>query len=133
LAETWRVVSQTTIRILRMKSVNRSAIMVKPKIPYIEWANFLDADGPKLDIEKPYDEYTVYLVDEIGYPRDIDKLINKHYLEIFEYELFAWHTRQEDWPQKRDLQTFREWFSVDAHSEVIDLSTYAFKIEPFFE
>ena len=85
-----------------MNSVNRSVILVKPKLPYIEWANSLDDDGPKLDIEKPYDEYTIYLVDEIGYKGDIENVIKKQYAKIFEYELFSWHPSEEDWPQKRN-------------------------------
>ena len=112
-----------------MNSINRSVILVKPKSPYIEWANSLDEDGPKLNIEKPYDENTIYLVDEIGYQSDIEKVIKKHYAKIFEYELFSWHRREEDWPQQRDLRTFRKWFSVEAHSEVIDLCNYVLETE----
>ncbi len=114
-----------------MNSVNRSVILVKPKLPYIEWANSLDDDGPKLDIEKPYDEYTIYLVDEIGYKGDIENVIKKQYAKIFEYELFSWHTSEEDWPQKRNLLTFRKWFSVEAHSDVIDLCNYALETDQF--
>jgi len=117
-----------------MDSVNRSVIMVKPKLPYIEWANSLDDDGPKLDgpklnIEKPLDEYTIYLVDDVGYRSDVEKVLKKHYTKIFEYELFSWHTDEEDWPQQRDLRVFRKWFSVESHSEVIDLCNYALETE----
>jgi hypothetical protein len=112
-----------------MDSLNRSVIMVKPKLPYIEWANSLDDDGPKLNIEKPFDEYTIYLVDEVVYQSDFEKVLKKHYMEIFEYELFSWHTDEEDWPQERDLRTFRKWFSVESHSLVIDLCNYALEIE----
>jgi hypothetical protein len=112
-----------------MDSVNRSVLIVKPKLPYIEWANSLDDDGPKLNIEKPFDEYTIYLVDEVAYRIDVEKVLKRHYAKIFEYELYSWHIDEADWPQQRDLRTFRKWFSLESHSEVIDLCNYALVTE----
>jgi hypothetical protein len=78
-------------------------ILVKPKLPYIEWANSLDDNGPKLDIEKPYDEYTIYLVDEIGYKGDIENVLKKLYAKIFEYELFM-HLKLINLPDNNSLK-----------------------------
>ena len=111
-----------------MRLVNRAAIIVKPKLPYIEWANGLEEGGPKLSPDNPFDEYSVYLVEDIESPNDEEKRIRKYYSRIFEYELFGWHTSAEDWPQIRSLRVFRKWFDIEVHPVVQDLSDYALKI-----
>ena len=111
--------------------VNRSALLVKRKKPYIDWANALDEDGPRLSLDEPMKDSTVYLVDEIGYESDIEEVVKKHYAIIFEQELVAWHLVEKDWPQKRDLKTFKDWFEVEAHSMVLDICDYAFEFEEF--
>ncbi len=111
--------------------VNRSALLVKRKKPYIDWANTLDEDGPRLSLDEPMKDSTVYLVDEIGYESDGEEVLKKHYAIIFEQELVEWHLVEKDWPQKRDLKTFKDWFEVEAHSMVLDVSDYAFEFEEF--
>ena len=109
--------------------VNRSALLVKRKKPYIDWANALDEDGPRLSLDGPMKDSTVCLVDEIGYERDVQEVVKKHYAIIFEQELVAWHLVEKDWPQKRDLKTFEDWFEVGAHSMVLDICDYSFEFE----
>ena len=36
-------------------------------------------------------------------------------------ELAGWHQLEEDWPANRTYTMFREWFTVEWHSLVIDL------------
>ena len=55
--------------------------------------------------------------------------IEDFYCHIFELELEAWCTDQAQWPEKRDLVTFREWFEVTAESVVADLADGAIEIE----
>jgi len=43
------------------------------------------------------------------------------YLEVFENELYGWHTDESEWPANRDLETFRQWFTIELHSVVEDL------------
>ncbi len=49
---------------MRIRQVKRTALVIKPKTPYIEWANSLEEGGVKLgeDFEP---EHRVYLVEEI--------------------------------------------------------------------
>jgi hypothetical protein len=35
-----------------MKYVNRSAVLIKAKQPFQDWANELDSDGPQFDVSK---------------------------------------------------------------------------------
>lgn len=106
---------------MRARQVKRTALIVKPKQPYIHWANSLDEDGVKLggDFEP---EHTVYLIDEIaGYEVDVKAMVAPYYEFIFEEELNAWHRLESDWPSPRDLATFLEWFEVEYHTIVLDL------------
>jgi hypothetical protein len=57
---------------MRIRQLKRTAIIVKAKAPYIEWANSLDDDGVKLgeDLEP---EHTVYLIEDMtGYQGDVE-------------------------------------------------------------
>ena len=44
---------------MKAQIINRTALTVIPKQPYIRWANSLDDDGPKLDVHDPHYEPTV--------------------------------------------------------------------------
>ncbi len=112
-----------------MFMINRSVIMVNPKAPYIDWANGLDDDGPKLSLSDSPHERTIYLVDEIEFNRDFDKVIDEHYSKIFEHELYSWHLAEEDWPQDRGRDVFNEWFELETHSLVLDLCDYIVEVE----
>ena len=67
---------------------------------------------------------TAYLVPAIEVPDDVQRLLEAVAVGIFEEELWAWHTDEADWPKKRDLQTFLEWFDVEVNSMVMDLCDY---------
>jgi len=99
--------------------LNRSALIVRPAQPYIEWAKSLpDADEilPRSDGER-----TVYLVEEILGLSDQDLILKVSFKEIFERELYGWCTDEDMWPQKRTLQMFKQWFTIEFHSVVEDL------------
>ena len=98
--------------------LNRAALIVRPKQPFLDWAASLDDSGLVPDVAG---EHTVYLIPEFESDED-GRLVLKHvYVEIFERELDGWHTDPSAWPQKRDFKTFQEWFSIDLHSVVEDL------------
>jgi hypothetical protein len=104
-----------------MRRVKRTAIRLKPKQPYIEWANSLDAGGVKIGTEFTPEENIYLIEDRGGQPLDLETLLEPYYGAIFEEELGAWHRVEADWPTRRDLRTFLAWFDVDVHSMVFDL------------
>ncbi len=57
-----------------MRRVKRTAVIVIPKQPYIDWANSLEEGGVKLG-EEFTPEHTIYLVEDIA-----DYIIDKVYL-----------------------------------------------------
>ena len=101
--------------------INRGVLIVRPKQPFLDWAAGLDDSGVLPDVEG---EQTVYLIPEFDTPRDANSIIEQVYLEVFENELYGWHTDESEWPVNRDLQTFREWFVIELHSVVEDLCDY---------
>jgi hypothetical protein len=106
---------------MRARQVKRTALVIKPKQPYIQWANSLDDEGVKLgkDFEM---EGRVYLVDDVSsFEFDVEATVAPYFEFIFEEELNAWHRRESDWPARRDLATFLKWFEVEYHSMVLAL------------
>jgi len=98
--------------------LNRAAITVRPKQPYLDWAGTLDDSGILPD---KGGETTVYLVPEYVDDFEAAEVLSKVYDIIFEEELFAWHTREADWPIDRSFSMFRDWFDVEFHSIVEDI------------
>ncbi len=101
------------------ESINRNAIVVKPKKPLFDWVNYLYPDD-----EPPaaHDgESNVYLVKEKDSKEATERWLKKNFDKIFENELNDWHTDEKDWPQERDFKLFKEWFEYEIHSMILDL------------
>ncbi len=90
-----------------MKTINRTAIAIIPKQPYIDWANsFEDGVG--------YDEIhatTILIPDKYG-ELDYEVYLKKIFKDVFEEQLESWMTNPDDWPQKRTYKIFKAWFKV---------------------
>ena len=101
--------------------VNRSALIVRPKQPFLDWAMRLDDSGlvPSID-----DEQTVYLIPEYDDDDHAAEILKLVFAEVFERELFEWHTDEAAWPKDRTFALFREWFDVEFHSVVEDLCDF---------
>ena len=102
--------------------LNRSAVMVRPRQPYLDWAAQLDGDSGV--IPGPDDERTVYLIPEYDEEDDAWEILEEIYAEIFESELYGLHTDESRWPQQRDFAMFKEWFEIELNSIVEDLCGY---------
>src|SRR5580765_5281578 len=107
-----------------MRIVNRTAISLVGGRPYVEWMRGHDADADKGTLTvavaraKPYG--TVILLPEFELEEDIQEWIEENASWLFEFQLAAWTEDESTWPPTRDLKTFREWFTVDIHSVVVD-------------
>ena len=112
-----------------MNLVNRAALTVIPKKPYVDWANSVDDKEPKLN-QTEWD-YTVYLIDNVANDNQLTAALERHYSEIFAEELAAWIQDEKTWPPNRDLKTFMEWFEVRVSSMVLDLSEDRIEVEEF--
>ena len=112
-----------------MKEVNRSLVVIKPKQPYVDWANSFMEEDQGQSIGSFHRDCNAYLIDEIEEDGDEERILKKVYRRIFEEELYAWMTDENVWPEKRDYPTFRAWFDVAFHNLVFDLGNNWLKAE----
>lgn len=98
--------------------LNRAVLIVRPRKPYLDWAAGLDDSDLLPD---PDDERTVYLIPSFEDDDQAWAILQEVYAEVFERELYGWHTDETAWPQDRDFAMFQRWFDIDLHSIVEDL------------
>ena len=101
--------------------INRSAIIIKPLQPFIDWCSNLYPEDFD-DIKKT----KTYLISEDI--EDIDFWLTKKFDKLFTFELESWHTNKKEWPQKRNYKMFKEWFQID-----ISRMIYDFEINPILK
>jgi len=101
--------------------INRAVLIVRPKRPFLEWAAGLDDSGalPDVDVEQ-----TVSFIPNFDTDDDARAILERVYPEVFENELWGWHTDESAWPENRDLKAFEAWFAIEMHSVVEDLCDY---------
>lgn len=103
-----------------MRTINRSAIVVRVKEPYIRWAAELNSADAKFAQDLRMFT-TAYLVPWDPHGREDAASLAEHFGGIFVHGLTAWCDDESRWPPVRDLGTFHEWFEVVAESVVVDL------------
>ena len=102
-----------------MYILNRSAVVIKLKQPYLDWANSLpDATPYELDFINR--ENHVYLIQEYDNDEHLESIVKNMYSYIFEAELDSWYRDTDFWPENRDYRTFKKWFEVMPHSMIFD-------------
>src|SRR3989338_9995259 len=116
-----------------METIDRAAVIVTPKKPFYDCANSLDPQYP-VSVDGLDEKETVYLVPERDSNEQIEKLLQRSFWrEIFEQELFAWHTDESGWPENLSYAMFREWFDIKICSMVFDVEEGAISKESALE
>ena len=103
-----------------MHTINRFAITINPKQPFVDWVNSTPGEEV-FTLKDVREENSVYLVPEYDHEDAVLVYLEKHFDQIFEWELFGWHTDEDDWPQNRTWGKFQTWFEIEIQSEVFDL------------
>jgi hypothetical protein len=98
--------------------LNRAVLIVRPKQPFLDWVAQLDDSGVVPDVAG---EQTAYLVPGFDDDDEAKRVLKRVFPEVFECELFGWHTDESAWPPNRNFALFRKWFEVELHSLVEDL------------
>ncbi len=96
--------------------INRSAIILKPQQPFIDWYSNLN---PEDDFEEEIEETNIYLVDA-GID-NVEKWLKKKFDRFFKMELDEWHSNKKEWPQRRNYKMFNLWFRVEISEMIYDL------------
>ena len=103
------------------ESINRNAIVVKPKKPFFDWVNSIEKNT--IAIDKKY-EYNIYLVKEQDSNEDTLSWLKKNFHGIFNNELNDWTINQSKWTDKRTYPVFKEWFDVEISSMILDMEDF---------
>ncbi len=100
--------------------VNRGLVIALAKEPMRAWLKSLP-DPCDVTLEELNHDCTAYLVPEFEDDRERERVLKRFFGMIFEDRLAGWWIDEQDWPQKRDLRTFRKWFDLQYFSVVEDL------------
>ncbi len=103
-----------------MKLLNRSALMLLPLAPYLEWINGLPAEVSELQQPLPAGaldtEARVYLVAELaadaGQEDPLPRLLADYWLALLENELGAWDELALYWPEPLTQALLQQWFEI---------------------
>ncbi len=109
--------------------INRGVIVVKPKQPYVDWANTCDDHPTSTSLSDAREDCSAYLLPCWEDDDELERLLKRVCRRIFESELAGWTTDESCWPKRRDLATFREWFEIEPHSLVFELGDSFIRIE----
>ena len=101
--------------------INRAAVILKYKAPFIQWLNDADPyiDNPGITLESENEDCTVYLILEED-AENLDEWISLNFKQLFESEIEDWYTDKSLWPKNRNRKLFDKWFDVECHSVIID-------------
>jgi hypothetical protein len=104
-----------------MITLNRTAIMVRPGQPFLDWLHRADPTSSELNLEDLRREPTVYLLPECENEEEVRERLKEVCGQIFEEQLDGWYRVPSSWPNRRDLTAFDHWFEWSFHSVVVDL------------
>lgn len=107
-----------------MNTINRTLLIVIPKKPYLDWVK-------SFNIEIDAGEYSAYLIPEKYDDYNYKDYLEKHFLDIFESELYGILKDPDFYPEKRDYKTFDKWFEINVCDTVFDLSNEPIETEEF--
>ena len=96
-----------------MPIINRGVVIVKPKQPFLYWLRALPDPETKVGLDEMRTDCNAYLISEWESGDELERILKRCCTTIFEEELEAWWRVESDWPKKRGLSVFREWFDAE--------------------
>jgi len=101
--------------------LNRSALVIKPREPFLSWLYEADPTSHGLALEDLVREPTIYLIPECETAEDVREVLQELCEEIFIDQLDGWCRDQATWPEDRSFDVFSRWFDLEHHSMLMDL------------
>ena len=102
-------------------TLNRSAIVVKPKQPFLDWLHGADSTSSDLTLGELALDPAIYLIPECDTPEEVADVLHELCEEIFVAQLAGWFDDTTTWPPDRGFDVFCRWFDYQHHSMLIDL------------
>lgn len=101
--------------------LNPSALVVKPKEPFLDWLHKADPTSHELALEDLVSEPTVYLIPECETSEEVAEVLQELCEKIFVDQLDGWYRDQAPWPKDSSFDVFSRWFDFEHHSMLMDL------------
>ena len=116
-----RVKESSVLSGYRPRTINRAALIVRPKQPYVDWANSVDDDGPRAILQELRTDPSIYLVETIDLLEAVDLLIDDTWEWIFREQLNGWMRDPDLWPDRLTREMFLEWFDCELSTMIWDV------------
>ena len=105
-----------------MRTLNRAAVAVTPKEPFLDWLRSLEESNRELTMANIQRSPSIYLFPECNFESELLEQLESSCPEIFEQELESWDRLEETWPKDRSFGAFQQWFDYSIHWMIFDLS-----------
>lgn len=116
--------------------LNRGLVIIRYKQPYVDWVKMAGDAPMEISLQQANDDGDSFLlptyesqIDPVDGTEDAIKWVEKRWRMFFEHILESWILDEAEWPQKRSLKMFREWFDIEYKSIVWDMGTEPLIIE----
>lgn len=104
-----------------MDTLNRSAIVVRPRQPFLDWLHSADPTSRNLSLPDLMREPRIYLIPECDTDAEVAEVLREVCEEIFIEQLEGWFRDERTWPTDLEFDAFCQWFDFQHHSMLIDL------------
>lgn len=116
--------------------LNRGLVIIRYKQPYVDWVKIAGDAPMEISLQQANDDGDSFLlptyesqIDPVDGTEDAIKWVEKRWRMFFEHILESWILDETEWPQKRSLKMFREWFDIEYKSIVWDMGTEPLIVE----
>jgi hypothetical protein len=107
-----------------MRTIDRSIAIIRPKKPYIAWANSCGYEDRAYSPEYFDDFYSMaFLIpyfDSITANKSKQHVVSK-WEELFTGALSGWNKDKESWPKDLSAEMFKKWFKIEFLRTVVEL------------
>ena len=98
-------------------SVRRSAFVIKPKQPFLDWLIEIDQENESIVLKEDQDVYLLPVFDET---KQMENWLKRNFDQIFCDQMNNWYIDETLWVQVRTYKTFKEWFDYSLHTMIWD-------------
>lgn len=106
-----------------MGHLNRSAIILRARQPFLDWRNSFELKEGRKDytLEEIREDPKVYLVFGFKSAVHVRDSVMEEFNIYFTDQLVGTVTGEEEWPKNRTVEMFKEWFDIEVFTTVDDV------------
>jgi hypothetical protein len=103
--------------------VNRVIVILIPKLPFLQWIFTVEPDLQlTLDELRAEQDALLLPISKIETLQGAKAWAYRNWKDLFDKALCDWYTDERYWPSARTLAMFEQWFDIEWHPLVWDLS-----------